>query len=167
MAQILAENIRNLRLATGLNQTLFAEKLGVTQASVARWERGAEPKSEPLKALSDLAGVSVHEFTSTLIKPTAAGPARPLAPAQAGAAIYLPVILPSEASLTKMFEVLLEIVGRDPDRGAAAQRLAQLLPDALARTLSLQSAPPRDPATGSAPDTDDPARPGATPPRPQ
>jgi transcriptional regulator with XRE-family HTH domain len=61
----LANKIRNLRRSLGLNQTALAERLGVTQASVSRWEKGSVPDGPRLSQLADLAGVSVREFISS------------------------------------------------------------------------------------------------------
>lgn len=60
----LATKIRNLRLQLGLNQTELAERLGVTQASVSRWEKGSVPDGPRLAQLADLAGVSIKDLIS-------------------------------------------------------------------------------------------------------
>lgn len=62
MASAIAKKIRNLRLSLGLNQTELAEKLGVTQASVSRWEKGSMPESDKLVQLAEMAGESVRSF---------------------------------------------------------------------------------------------------------
>ncbi|MCH8810048.1 MAG: helix-turn-helix transcriptional regulator, partial [Proteobacteria bacterium] len=41
--QSLAARIRALRKAMKLSQTRFAERIGVDQSNVSRWENGAEP----------------------------------------------------------------------------------------------------------------------------
>lgn len=55
--------IKLLRSRLGLTQNEFAEQLGVTQATVSRWESGAEPEQENLVALANLEGISLDEFT--------------------------------------------------------------------------------------------------------
>ncbi len=59
----LGERIKGLRKRQNLTQQEFATRLGVTQPTVHRWEKGAfEPDARMLKTLADLAGVSVPEF---------------------------------------------------------------------------------------------------------
>ena len=40
--------LKAIRKGLGLSQAALAEKLGVTTTSVARWERGEVPISEPM-----------------------------------------------------------------------------------------------------------------------
>jgi transcriptional regulator with XRE-family HTH domain len=61
----LSDKIRNLRRSLGLNQTEMAERLGVTQASVSRWEKGSVPDGPRLSQLAELAGESVRDFISS------------------------------------------------------------------------------------------------------
>lgn len=50
-----AEYIRNKRKAMGLNQRDFAKKLGVTQATIVRWERGqAKPSRLAMMRLKEI-----------------------------------------------------------------------------------------------------------------
>ncbi len=52
-----------LRKAAGLSQSQVAEKIGVTNKSVSRWENGnTKPSTEMLRRLSDLFGISVEEL---------------------------------------------------------------------------------------------------------
>jgi transcriptional regulator with XRE-family HTH domain len=62
MGREIAAKIRNLRTARGWNQTELAERLGVTQASVSRWESGSLPEADKLTHLAELAGESVNSF---------------------------------------------------------------------------------------------------------
>ena len=56
----LAENIRRLRLETGLRQRELAEKLFVSTQSVSKWEKGLSvPDLDNLCALSEIFGVSM------------------------------------------------------------------------------------------------------------
>ncbi|MHA3791484.1 helix-turn-helix domain-containing protein [Sphingomonas sp. YL-JM2C] len=145
MAQILAANIRALRASVGLNQTEFGEAIGVSQGTVARWEGGSEPKSEPLLKMAEMAGCSLQDFTSRLWSKGAERRPSVAVQGAAGGAIYMPVFLPSEAALTEMFQGLLEMLANERDQDVAAQRLAQLLPNALAQTVSRQPVPQLDP----------------------
>lgn len=50
----LAERIRGYRRASGLTQRELADRLGVTQQSVARWEQGTPPRRYLLRVLESL-----------------------------------------------------------------------------------------------------------------
>jgi transcriptional regulator with XRE-family HTH domain len=136
MSQILATNIRTLREARGQNQAEFADDLGVSQGMVSRWETGSEPKHEPLVRLAKMAGVTVGQLTSSLITDVKERAGTRVSEESAGRSILLPVALPSEDALTVMFEALLEVLETESDSAVAARRLAQLLPGALAQTVS-------------------------------
>lgn len=59
----LGHRIKGLRRQKGLTQQEFAAKLGVTQPTVHRWEKGAfTPDDKMLEVLSDLAGVPTAVF---------------------------------------------------------------------------------------------------------
>lgn len=59
----LGHRIRGLRKQKGLTQQEFAARLGVTQPTVHRWEKGAfTPDDKMLEVLSDLAGVPTAVF---------------------------------------------------------------------------------------------------------
>ena len=62
MGVAIAGKIRRLRLERGWNQTDLAERLGVTQATVSRWEKGSVPEARHLSQLAELAGESVKTF---------------------------------------------------------------------------------------------------------
>ena len=54
MAQELNENIRELRLAAGLNQVEFAQKMNVTKQCVSNWENdNVQPSIEMLVRMAD------------------------------------------------------------------------------------------------------------------
>jgi transcriptional regulator with XRE-family HTH domain len=131
MATILAANIKTLRIRRAATQVEFAEQLGVSQGTVARWEGGAKPEFEHIVKMADMAGITVQEFTGQIM--TSAK--RQFANAPAGV-LFLPVQLPSEDTLTEMFEALLQTIPANSDLRANAQRLARLLPGALAQTVS-------------------------------
>jgi transcriptional regulator with XRE-family HTH domain len=62
MAIQLSTKIRLLRKRLGLNQPEFADKVGVSQGTVSRWEAGAAPTHQHLTTLAELDGVSLDEF---------------------------------------------------------------------------------------------------------
>jgi transcriptional regulator with XRE-family HTH domain len=64
MGGAFATKIKHLRYQLGLNQTELAERLGVTQASVSRWEKGSLPDAHRMAQLAEMAGESVGTFIS-------------------------------------------------------------------------------------------------------
>ena len=55
--------LRTLRTEQGLTQAQLAERLGVTNRSVSRWENGVNlPDLDLLMELSDCFGVTIEEF---------------------------------------------------------------------------------------------------------
>lgn len=58
-----AKHIKNLRIAAGLNQTQFAEKVGVKQGTISKWESGTdEPRGVNLQRLADVLGVEPKDI---------------------------------------------------------------------------------------------------------
>ncbi|MFL5760274.1 MAG: helix-turn-helix transcriptional regulator [Thermomicrobiales bacterium] len=57
------KTIRVLRQERGWTQLAFANRLGVTPATVFNWERGKyEPKASQLRAMAHAFGVSMDEI---------------------------------------------------------------------------------------------------------
>ena len=60
---MIADTIKDIRKKNFLNQTQFANKIGVTQGSVSQWENGlTRPNSEQLKAISLAFNISTDEL---------------------------------------------------------------------------------------------------------
>ena len=58
--------IRELRKAAGLTQSQFAEKIGVSQATVAEWERGDYfPSAQRLPAIAAALGCTLEDLFRT------------------------------------------------------------------------------------------------------
>ena len=68
MGRVIAERIKQLRIARGLNQTELAERLAVTQATVSRWERGSTPDADKLAKLAEMAGLSIEQFIRNMVE---------------------------------------------------------------------------------------------------
>lgn len=66
MGKVIANRIKRLRIAKGLNQTELAERLKVTQATVSRWEKGSTPDPDKLSKLAELEGVSIEAFIGNI-----------------------------------------------------------------------------------------------------
>ena len=75
---MLSETIKVLRRKHYLNQTAFANMIGVTQSAISQWEHGlTKPNSEQLRAISHAFGVSVDDLLSGEEKDPAQGPRTP------------------------------------------------------------------------------------------
>ena len=71
---MIADTIKDIRKKNFLNQTQFANRIGVTQGSVSQWENGlTRPNSEQLRAISLAFNISTDEL---LEKETTAIPIR-------------------------------------------------------------------------------------------
>lgn len=62
MSDNLAGKIKRLRKAKLLDQTQYAELIGVSQGTVSRWEKGADPKPEQLIQIAAASGLSVDQL---------------------------------------------------------------------------------------------------------
>lgn len=63
MATTLAKNISALRQHLGLKQTAFAERIGVAQSYISKWEKQDKvPEIGSLEKLAEIAGVSTRAF---------------------------------------------------------------------------------------------------------
>ena len=59
----IAENLLHLRRDKGITQDVLAEFLGVSKASVSKWENGDYmPPIDVLMLLSEIYGVSINEI---------------------------------------------------------------------------------------------------------
>lgn len=65
MGDDLAKRIRAIRLAAGMNQTEFGERLGTAQSTVTRWEAGSKPSGPMLQAIATFANTSVERLLGT------------------------------------------------------------------------------------------------------
>lgn len=65
MMTTLAQRIRAIRKSHGLTQAEFADRVGTTQSTVTRWEKGAVPGGEHLQAIADFANTTVERLMGT------------------------------------------------------------------------------------------------------
>ena len=57
---MLADTLKDIRRKNYLNQTEFANRIGVTQSAISQWEHGlTRPNSDQLKAISLAFGISI------------------------------------------------------------------------------------------------------------
>lgn len=61
----LAGKIRAIRKAAKMNQSEFAEAMGVTQSTVTRWENGSIPSGDILALIAEFANTSVQALLGT------------------------------------------------------------------------------------------------------
>lgn len=60
---MLSDTIKDLRRRNFLNQTAFANRIGVTQGTVSQWENGlTRPNSEQLRSISAEFKISVDDL---------------------------------------------------------------------------------------------------------
>lgn len=62
MSRLIGQKIQKLRRQLGDTQAEFADRLGVEQPTVSRWERGEMPKRALQAPIASLAAMSVAEF---------------------------------------------------------------------------------------------------------
>lgn len=76
----LAARIRALRRAQGLSQAAFAERIGVDQSNVSRWENGAIPDDTHIRNMAALAELRPAQFRygDAALDPGSPGMARPV-----------------------------------------------------------------------------------------
>ena len=72
---MIADNIKLIRKRNYLNQTAFANKIGVTQGTVSQWENGlTRPNSDQLKSISTTFNISIDDLLyGEEVKETAPG----------------------------------------------------------------------------------------------
>ena len=88
MMQKLADKIRLLREGRRLTQSEFADELGTTQPTVARWEKGSAPKRDALARLAKMAGVTIEEFIGAPMRSEGTGDIQVVGYVGAGAAVF-------------------------------------------------------------------------------
>ena len=63
---MISDVIKDIRRRNYLNQTAFANKLGVTQGTVSQWENGlTRPNLDQLRSISSIFGVSIDSLLNT------------------------------------------------------------------------------------------------------
>ena len=63
MVMAIGQNIADLRKAQNMTQRDLAEKLGVSQSHIARWEKEkSQPRKKALEEIAEALGVTVEEI---------------------------------------------------------------------------------------------------------
>lgn len=142
------------------SQARLAHEVGVTQGAVSQILLGNTLRSRYLPDIAEVLGVPLRWLKG---EDVASGPIR-TAPEEVRPRLYLPVELPSEPALTRMFEALLSGISEGTPPAEQARLLAQRLPIGLAQLQDLRPASARAPRqkepalTGASPGTPDPGR---------
>ncbi len=84
----LAEKIKAIRTSLEMNQEQFAEKLGTTQSTVARWESGSKPRGDMLHAIAVLGHTSLDRLLDLDDNPATNGDISVVGYVGAGATVY-------------------------------------------------------------------------------
>ena len=77
---MLSDTIKDIRRRNFLNQTQFAQKIGVTQGTVSQWENGlTRPNSDQLRSISDAFNISVDDLLrgENVVEPAPGTPKTP------------------------------------------------------------------------------------------
>ena len=127
------EKLKSARKGAKITQVELAEKLNVTQGTIANWERGArEPDVETIKAIAAALSVPVELFFKDIGWDTPAADASPhVAPAEGSQPIYVKKTFtptPVKPSGVELLADPVETVTLKPDDRRAAL-LFSTLPD--------------------------------------
>lgn len=77
---MISETIKDIRRRNYLNQTAFANRIGVTQGTVSQWENGlTRPNMDQLKSISEAFNISIDDLLKGESKKEAV-PGRPKTP---------------------------------------------------------------------------------------
>ncbi|MBD8548027.1 helix-turn-helix domain-containing protein [Sphingomonas sp. CFBP 8760] len=122
------DRLRNLMATRGLSQSELARRVGVSQTTIAKLVAGRGYGSKHLHRIARELRTTPAYLTGEIDDPEEDAPPPP--PAPTVQMVMMPVALPSEEALARMFEGLLEALPglEGPE---LARELATLLPTAL------------------------------------
>jgi transcriptional regulator with XRE-family HTH domain len=122
------DRLRNLMATRGLSQSELARRVGVSQTTIAKLVAGRGYGSKHLHLIARELRTTPAFLTGEIDDPEENAPPPP--PAPTVQMVMMPVALPSEAALVRMFEGLLEALP-GLEGLELARELATLLPTAL------------------------------------
>ena len=125
-----AQRFRSRLALRGISQSELARRVGVSQASIYRLASGDAYGSKHLHRIARELGTTPAYLTGETDDPDAGAPP-PAAPQPALNHVRMPVALPRENALARMFEGLLAVVDLSASPAELARELAQLLPTGL------------------------------------
>jgi transcriptional regulator with XRE-family HTH domain len=128
------ENLKLLRTAWGLSQTVMAKKYGVSQSSYGRWEVDTEPRLDVLLELAEYFKVSFGDFITKKLEPKDipprwGGKEYPPQPEETAKAVEEPGMIMSD----KVTALMGKVLGRMDRLEQEHQRLRQALADKEAK----------------------------------
>lgn len=124
----LGERIRTRAKELGINHSELARRSKTPQSTVSTIINGDGRWSPHLARIARVLSTTVDYLTGETDDPDVGAPP-PLPPVLNH--IMMPVALPSENALARMFEGLLEVADRSAPTAELARELAQLLPSGL------------------------------------
>lgn len=136
---IIPERLIERREKRGLSQTGLARAVGQSQQAISRLESGEVRESKRLHRIAEEVGTTTAYLTGKTDDPDEGAPPPP--PPPAIQYVTMPIALPSERALARMFEGLLRTIaqeaGGELTMDEQAQQLAQLLPIGLSQLQDL------------------------------
>jgi len=127
----LGSRIEERRKSLGISQAELARRVGVRQSTMNSLINGDSRSSRSIVQIAHELQTTPAYLTGVTDDPDAGAPAPPSAPTLQH--VMLPVALPSENALARMFEGLLELVDQSAPPAELARELAQLLPTGLSQ----------------------------------
>ena len=127
----LGARIEERRKVVGISQAELARRVGVRQSTINGLINGDARSSRSIVQIAQELRTTPGYLTGATDDPDQGAPLPP--PAPRTQFVMLPVALPSENVLARMFEGLLEVVDRSAPAAELAQELAELLPTALSQ----------------------------------
>lgn len=126
----LAQRIQARIEALGISQSELARRAGVPQTTVNSLVRGQRRSTPHIVRLAQVLQTTPAYLAGETDDASGDAPPPP-AQQQALYHIMMPVALPTENALTRMYEGLLEVVDLSAPKAELARELAQLLPTGL------------------------------------
>jgi len=130
----IGDRIKERLRVLGMSEAELARRVGIRQSSINALVRGETQSSRHLHAIArELRTTAAYLLGETDDPEDGA----PVPPAPSPQVVVMPVLLPSEAALARMFEGLLRPLDRQMPVGELAQILAQRLPIGLGQLRDL------------------------------
>ena len=127
----LGQRIEERRRAIGVSQAELARRVGIRQSTMNSLINGNSRTTRSIVELARHLQTTPDYLMGLSDDPQEGAPPPP--PAPTTQFLMMPVAIPSENALARMFEGLLELVDRSAPADALARELAQLLPIGLSQ----------------------------------
>jgi transcriptional regulator with XRE-family HTH domain len=130
---MVGDRVRERLTAKGMSQAELARRVQLSQPAINGLIRGAARSTPSLHRIARALDTTPAYLAGETDDPAVDAPALPPLLAPQTYFVTLPVALPSENALTRMFAGLLEVVDRSAPKDELARELAQLLPIGLSQ----------------------------------